>query len=575
MPEAFFFIFATATQAKAACYTFKAKKCVNKGYKCKKYLNLQHEAVNASNTNRDMYNPKVPSLIAAAASVCAMHAAQRPNIVLFLVDDMGWQETSVPFWKETTNLNLRYRTPNMERLASMGVKFTNAYACAISSPSRCSLLSGMNAARHRVTNWTLHYNQSTDSQEGGIIPPEWNVNGIQPASETLSEHDRYRATPITALPQILHDNGYYTIHCGKAHFGAIGTAGEEPLNFGFDVNIAGGANGAPASYLAQDNYGSGVFHVKGLEQYYAQGTFLTEALTLEAMRALEVPIARSQPFFLYMAHYAIHVPYNPDSRFTSNYRQADGQGVFDNQIRDHLNDNEVNHAALIEGMDKSLGDLMDYLEKRPDVARNTIILFMSDNGGQAISVRQGIENFDQNFPARSGKGSALEGGIHEPMLVSWPGVTQGGTTNANRVMIEDFFPTILDMAGIKDYQTVQTIDGKSFAPLLLNPELQRERTIIWHYPNLWTEGIQQRDGYGAYSAIMRGQYHLIYFWETGDIELYDNSQDISQFYDLSLQKPALALELVRELTDSLKSYEAQRPMRKTNGQPMLWPDYSF
>ena len=575
MPEAFFFIFATATQAKAACYTFKAKKCVNEGYKCKKYLNLQHEAVNASNTNRDMYNPKVPSLIAAAASVCAMHAAQRPNIVLFLVDDMGWQETSVPFWKETTNLNLRYRTPNMERLASMGVKFTNAYACAISSPSRCSLLSGMNAARHRVTNWTLHYNQSTDSQEGGIIPPEWNVNGIQPASDKLSEHDRYRATPITALPQILHDNGYYTIHCGKAHFGAIGTAGEEPLNFGFDINIAGGANGAPASYLAQDNYGSGVFHVKGLEQYYAQGTFLTEALTLEAMRALEVPIARSQPFFLYMAHYAIHVPYNPDSRFTSNYRQADGQGVFDNQIRDHLNDNEVNHAALIEGMDKSLGDLMDYLEKRPDVARNTIILFMSDNGGQAISVRQGIENFDQNFPARSGKGSALEGGIHEPMLVSWPGVTQGGTTNANRVMIEDFFPTILDMAGIKDYQTVQTIDGKSFAPLLLNPELQRERTIIWHYPNLWTEGIQQRDGYGAYSAIMRGQYHLIYFWETGDIELYDNSQDISQFYDLSLQKPALALELARELTDSLKSYEAQRPMRKTNGQPMLWPDYSF
>ncbi|MBQ7634014.1 MAG: sulfatase-like hydrolase/transferase [Bacteroidaceae bacterium] len=516
-----------------------------------------------------MFSLKKGLLFASTIAATTPVVAQPPNIILFLVDDMGWQETSVPFWNDTTALNHRYRTPNMERLARMGVKFTNAYACAISSPSRCSLLSGMNAARHRVTNWTLHYNQSTDEGESNIVPPEWNVNGIQPASDTLSAHDAYRATPITALPQILKDNGYYTIHCGKAHFGAFGTAGEEPLNFGFDVNIAGGANGAPGSYLAQDNYGTGAFHVKGLEHHYARGTFLTEALTIEALQALDVPISRRQPFFLYMAHYAIHVPYNPDSRFTRNYR-----GVFDQQVRDILDENEVNHAALIEGMDKSLGDILDYLAARPDVAANTIVLFMSDNGGQAIGPRQGIKGFDQNYPARGGKGSAFEGGVHEPMLVCWPGVAEGGTVNDNRVMIEDFFPTILDMAGIRDYTTVQTVDGKSFADQLRNPGQHCPRTIIWHYPNLWTKGIEQRDGYGPYSAIRKGPFHLIYFWATRDTQLYNVIDDVSQFDDLSYAHPRLTRELSQELTDSLKAYGAQRPTRKSDGKPVPWPDGS-
>lgn len=154
---------------------------------------------------------------------------------------MGWQETSVPFHSEVTPLNNRYQTPNMQKLAEKGVKFMQAYACAISSPSRCSLMSGMNAARHRVTNWTLEYNTNNDATGGSITLPDWNYNGIQPAGTTVNN-----ATSITSLPQILHDNGYYTIHCGKAHFGAKNTDGEDPLNFGFDVNIAGGANGGPA-----------------------------------------------------------------------------------------------------------------------------------------------------------------------------------------------------------------------------------------------------------------------------------------------------------------------------------------
>ena len=510
-------------------------------------------------------------ILAGLALAGNMMAEKRPNIVMFLVDDMGWQETSVPFWNEETPLNRRYHTPNMERLAKMGVKFTQAYACAISSPSRCSLMSGMNAARHRVTNWTMYYDQTTDSDGGLLELPAWNVNGIQP-DRNITEHDRHRATPITSLPQILHDNGYYTIHCGKAHFGAVGTAGEEPLNFGFDVNIGGGANGCPASYLAQDNYGTGAYHVRGLEEYYAKGTFLTEALTLEAIKALQKPIAEGKPFYLYMSHYAIHTPYNPDSRFTINYMDSEGQGVFDEQLQAPLNREEINHAALIEGMDKSLGDLLDFIHAQPEVAANTIVIFMSDNGGQGIHVRQGRENFDQNFPARAGKGSAYEGGIHEPMLVYWPNVTQGGTINTNRVMIEDFFPTILDMAEIRGYRTIQDIDGISFADLLKKPQKHRERTIIWHYPNAWTEGVSREEGYGAYAALMMGDYHLIYFWDTQEIRLYNIREDIGERNNLAPAMPKKVRKLARRLTKELKEKGAQRPTLKATGKPAPWPD---
>lgn len=483
---------------------------------------------------------------------------QRPNIILFLVDDMGWQETSVPFWKERTPLNDRYRTPNMERLAQMGVKFTQAYAYPISSPSRCSLLSGMNAARHKVTNWTLRYNQETDGKNDEIIPPQWNCNGLQPDTVT-SSHDRHRSTLVTALPQILKDNGYYTIHCGKAHFAAETTAGENPTNFGFMVNIAGGANGAPASYLAEDNYGTGAFHVKGLEQYYEKGLFLTEALTQEAIKAMTVPISQKRPFFLYMSHYAIHIPYTPDSRFVDNYRDNDGEGIHDKMLGQRLNEQEINHAALIEGMDKSLGDIIDFIQQDPEVGRNTIIMFMSDNGGQAVSVRQGKENHDQNYPARGGKGSALEGGIHEPMLVSWPGTAKGGTININRIMIEDFFPTILDMAGVKGYHTTQIVDGISFADIIKDTTKHRDREIIWHYPNLWTDNIDEENGYGPSSSIMKGDYHFIYYWKTGKTALYNNQEDIAETNNLARQMPKLAKKMKKRLFRMLNKMNAQYP----------------
>ena len=292
---------------------------------------------------------------------------KRPNIILFLVDDMGWQDTSLPFWTQRTRYNDTYHTPNMERLAKQGKMFTQAYACSISSPTRVSLFTGMNAARHRVTSWTLRKNTTHEQPDSVMIYPEWNVNGI------CQEPGVERTTQVTSLAQVLKDNGYHTIHCGKAHFGANDTPGADPLKMGFDVNIAGHAAGSPASYYGMQNFGnkpggkSPLAAVPGLEKYHGKDIFLSEALTIEAEKALDNARKTDKPFFLYMAHYAIHTPIQPDMRFYQKYLDKGLPPV------------EAAYATLIEGMDKSLGDLMDYLDKN-NLTDNTVLLFMSDNG---------------------------------------------------------------------------------------------------------------------------------------------------------------------------------------------------
>lgn len=514
--------------------------------------------------------PRLAPLLTAALLPQFAAAQQPPNIILFLVDDMGWQETSVPFYKERTPLNDRYRTPNMERLARQGVKFTRAYACPVSSPSRCSLLTGMNAARHRVTNWVGRYNQDTNAPGGNLTLPQWSWNGIQPATTTHPD-DLPNSTLATTLPQLLSQAGYHTIHCGKGNFGAGYTSGANPANLGFHVNIAGSGAGCPESYLAADNYGTGFHHIRGLERYYRQGLFLTEALTREALRAMDTPISQGKPFFLYMSHYAIHTPYQADQRFTPNYQNSDHTGLYDPLLGEPLNSEEINHAALLEGMDRSLGDIMDYLQRR-GIAHNTIIIFMSDNGGQAIAPRQGMHNRLQNYPARGGKGSAYDGGVHEPMIVSWQGVVRGGTENHNLVAIEDFFPTILQLAGIHTCHTLQTVDGQSLMPLLRQPLATRQRAIVTHYPNRWVENFDIAEGYGTYSAIISGDYHLIYSWEDRSLRLYNLMADPGEQTDLASRQPQLTRQLAAQLSDSLRAYHAQRPSPRGKARPVPWPD---
>lgn len=488
---------------------------------------------------------------------CHAQQMKRPNIILFLVDDMGWQDCSVPFWTIPTEWNKRYHTPNMERLAAQGMKFTNAYATPVCSPSRVSLMTGMNAAHHKVTNWTLKKDQSVDYKDSMLLSPDWNINGMSPVPGI--EHTVY-ATP---LPLLLKEAGYYTIHCGKAHFGAMETPASDPLNIGFMVNIAGHAAGGPGSYLGEENYGNkkgeqtDPWGVPGLKAYHGTDTFLTEALTIEALKALEKPVSNGTPFFLYMAHYAVHIPYAADKRFIQKYLDRG------------FPQKEAEYAALVEGMDKSLGDLMQYLKDKK-LESNTIILFMSDNGGFSMKPRSGTA-FTQNAPLRSGKGSVYEGGIREPMLVKWPGVTRPGSVTDQYVIIEDFFPTITDMAGLKQYKTVQSIDGKSFIPVLKHPEqMNTTRALTWFFPNKWIP--EDGPGINYRAAIRKANWKLVYNMKTGTKELYDLAADIGEMKDISKQYPAVVKDLSSQLSNRLRNWQAPMPSFKATGKKVPMPD---
>lgn len=499
------------------------------------------------------------SALAAFGMQAQSPADNRPNIIFFLVDDMGWQDTSLPFWQEKTPLNERYHTPNMERMAAEGMMFTQAYACAVSSPTRVSLMTGMNAARHRVTNWTLEKDKSTDLESDILEFPKWNVNGI---CQTAGIPHTAQVTP---LPQLLKNSGYHTIHCGKAHFGAIGTPGEDPLHLGFEVNIAGHAAGGLASYLGEENFGNRtdgkpnpLNAVPGLEKYWGEDIFVTEALTIEAIDALEQAKLKDKPFFLYMSHYAIHIPIDKDKRYYQKY------------VENGLSEKEAAYAGLIEGMDKSLGDLMDWLEKN-NLDENTILIFMSDNGGFSTSTRwRDAPLHTQNAPLNSGKGSAYEGGIRVPMIVKWPGRVEVATKNDNYMIVEDLFPSLLGMAEVKEFETIQEVDGKSILPMLFNNNLSSsERSLYWHYPNLWGN---TGPGIGSTSSIRKGDWKLVYYYETGEKELFNIKNDIGEKHNLVSENPLTVKELSSDLGQYLRKVDAQRPIFKTSGKPCPWPD---
>ena len=503
----------------------------------------------------------LPACFCAVLFTCQPLLAQQvkqPNIILFLVDDMGWEDSGVPFWDQLTAANRQYHTPNMERLASEGMKLTNAYATPVCTPSRVSLMTGMNAAHHRVTNWTSPLkNTSTDDKDSVLDGVNWNINGLS-ITDTLP-----RSTRATPLPEILKQAGYFTIHVGKAHFAPQGTPCANPVNMGFLVNIAGHAAGHPQSYLSEENYGNmpgqaTAQAVPDLEAYYGSGTFLTEALTQRAIQALEHPVQQHQPFCLYLAHYAVHVPLMADKRFYQSYIDK-GMAVA-----------EACYASMIEGMDKSLGDIMHYLENRK-IDKNTIILFMSDNGGLALAPPRGGAPFTQNYPLQAGKGSVYEGGIREPMLVKWPGVTTGGSVTKQYVAIEDFFPSLLEMAGIRQYHTIQDVDGKSFVPLLHNPALaDTGRCLVWHYPNKWIP--HDGPGINYASAIRQGSWKLVYLMKQGKLQLFNLDKDIGEQQDVSAAHPAKVKALAQLLTTKLKYWQAQLPRYKQTGRQVPWPD---
>lgn len=532
-------------------------------------------------------------------AVAFANAKEQPNIVFFIVDDMGWVDSSVAYGSETYPNNMRYHTPNMQRLASEGVILTNAYACPVSTPTRTSIITGQNAAHTRITNWTSAMRDMPSDAAGGAIAsvtgvadikgelqrPDWNINGMSPVDGV--ENTCY-ATPF---PKILQENGYFTIHVGKAHWASAGTPGASPYNMGYLVNITGNVAGMPRSYLSEDNYGNKpdkwtYMAVQNMAEYYGTGIHLTEALTREALKTLDYPVKNGQPFFLQLAHYATHTPIQPDERFVEKYRKAG------------LDEGQARYASMVEGVDKSLGDVMEYLKKH-NIEKNTIIIFMTDNGGNAENKAKGGIRHKLNLPLREGKGSCYEGGIRVPFAVKWHNKVVANTRINTPIICEDLFPTILEMAGIRSYSTVQEIDGKSIVPLITKGSkivakakadgkiksqkeanayrieesvsgIDPDRELIFHYPHQWKGYDLPNIDY--LSAIRKGDWKLVYRLKEGKVELYNITEDIGEERDVAAQNPQMVKELSAILSNRLREWNSPMPIRSKDGKKVPMPD---
>lgn len=471
---------------------------------------------------------------------------ERPNIVFFLVDDMGVGDTSVPFLyqdgkEKRIELNDLYRTPNMARLAASGRLFTNAYAYSVCSPTRISLMTGQAAPRHRVTTWTHPKESSIDTglvEKRGIrSPPDWPIVGLD------------RSLPL--LPRLMQEAGYRTLFAGKAHFGPDDTPSGDPTNLGFDVNIAGFGGGGPGSYWGKYHYsanhrtGKHVWDVPGLEKYHGTDVFLTEAITREMNQEIEDAVKSERPFFAYMSHYAVHAPWQyPDARFIENYPTLKGH--------------ELAFATLVEGMDKSLGDMVEKLTEL-GVAEETLILFFSDNGSA----------WSANAPFRDKKGSRFEGGLRVPLIVSWAKpnhehpLQKSLAIPANSVAHDvvtcvDMMPTLLKIAGAKIPEAA-VIDGYDVSPYFTATEgTHRPQEFLTHFPH--------RHRNELYSTYRRDDWKIIYSYTSEEWELYNLVHDPFERSNVVGEHPDLARSLATEMVKQLEAQKALYPVSASSGE---------
>lgn len=471
-------------------------------------------------------------------------AQERPNVVLFLVDDMGLMDTSLPFLTDKSGnpvrypLNDFYQTPNMERMARQGIRFSTFYAQSVSSPSRASIMTGQNSTRHGTTNWI----NSESNNKTPYGPEGWNWKGITKQDVTL--------------PRVLHDSGYKTIHVGKAHFGCQNSEGENPQNIGFDVNIAGSSIGQPGSYYGENGYGNIKGNksraVPGLEKYHGTDTFLSEALTLEANKQIEQAVAEKKPFFLYMSHYAVHAPFEADKRFSEHYKYSlKPSGAAD-------------FATLIEGMDKSLGNIMDHLEKL-GIAENTLIIFLGDNGSDAPLGDE--KGYTSSAPLRGKKGTEYEGGVRVPFIACWakPDASNPvqqqlpieiGGIQQQMGTVMDIYPTVLSLAGAGN-PAGHVVDGIDLRTQLEGKKNKhRSGKVLMHFPH------EHRGSY--FTTYIDGDWKLIYYYnperpsEPG-YRLYNLKKDPGETRDLSLQDKNRVRKMVQAMRAQLDAEGALYP----------------
>lgn len=485
------------------------------------------------------------TLILTASGTLNMQAQDRPNVVFFIVDDMGLMDTSVPFDADTKGnpirheLNDWYHTPAMERLAAQGTRFSTFYAQSVSSPSRSSVMTGQNAARHRTTNWI---NAESDNRDR-YGPYDWNWAGLK------------RTDMI--YPRVLHEAGYKAIHVGKAHFANMYAEGVDPCNLGFDVNIAGSAIGQPGSYYGENAYGwtggNRSRAVPGLEKYHGTPTFLTDALTLEAQEQIRQAVKEGRPFYLNLSHYAVHQPFETDRRFLCHYpegKMSDAQRAF---------------STLIEGQDKSLGDLLDFLGSI-GVAENTLVIFMGDNGSDApLGDKFG---YGSSAPFRGKKGTEYEGGMRVPFIIAWAKPDAGnkfqkaypvkqGYVQPQMATEMDIYPTVLSVAGVEKPEG-HILDGADLKKLVAGKRDRRHRDDwLMHFPH---------ENNGRYHTVYRkGDWKLIYYYHPEkpgrpEYKLYNLADDPYEHHDLAAERPKRLGRMFRLMKKRMEMENAALPV---------------
>lgn len=449
---------------------------------------------------------------AAASPLRKESLAARPNIVFFLIDDLGYGDLGCYG-------NRFCETPNIDRLARQGMRFTNAYASApVCSPSRASILTGQSPARLHLTQWIP-----------GVVYPH---KKLRDAASAL-----HLASGVATIAGQLRRAGYQTASIGKWHLGGEGYL---PENFGFDVNIAGDLHGHPPSYF-------GPFQFHNLNGY-TKADYLTDVLT-EKMDAYVRQAAAKGPFFLYMAEYSVHLPLQAKVAMIEKYRRKNGGKDEPDPV----------YAAMIESTDLALGSLCATLQ-RAGVAENTLIILTSDNGGVGFQGRN-LHRIANNGGLRAGKGFLYEGGIREPLIAHWPGVTRPGSSCDVPVIGADFLPTLVQLAGAG--AAPQPCDGIDIGALLREEKTLPRDTLYWHYPHYSDQG-------GTPSgAIREGDWKLIEFFEDAHVELYNLALDPGEQYDFSSSFAPKAEALRRKLQDWRGHMSAAMPAPNPDYDPAL------
>lgn len=475
--------------------------------------------------NGPMLRPLIAFLI-LFASLSGFSGERPPNVILILVDDMGWMDLS-------SQGSDYYQTPNIDRIAENGVRFTDGYAaCAVCSPTRAAVQTGRYPHRIGVTDWIR-----SRFQRGGQGTPEKNpteyVGGknnkfLCPPNPFWMEHEE-----ITIAEALGTAKNYQSAYIGKWH---LGDPDWYPTKQGFTENRGGCDYGQPPNFFdpynqpkgKHESLREGIYNLPGRKP----GQYLTHREAEEAVELIRK--WKDEPFFIQVSHYAVHTPIQAIPEVAAKY------------LRDDKAEINARYAAMVESVDDSTGEILDLLDEL-GLTEDTLVIFTSDNGGLD---RDGKPT--ENAPLRSGKGYAYEGGIRVPLLVSWGDKFPGNTVSDTPASSIDLFPTILDAAGVP-LPDDRPIDGLSLLPHLISggkSDLDRE-TLIWHFPHY-------RHAPGPYSIIRKGDWKLIKFWE-GIYELYHLEDDLGEENNLAESKPELVKELETILTRELEEQEAKLP----------------